>query len=187
MIRLGSFKIVSFQNSSWGIFCSLGGSALGLAPTQKCGVKVMSFICKTAHSTGFCSVPLISGVFSMLTLKEKSCHEVFNGEGEISSQVLAKNLKGLRNSGPKELDSNNPMKKISSFTDKTWTDCSFCMHLQCNIPRNDEQAASVALGFLYMELGGKKLFSFLRFFLFYDIIIYLHHFLLSLLPALKTL
>lgn len=112
MIRLGSFKMVSFQNSSWGIFCSLGGSALGLAPTQKCGVKVMSFICKTAQSTGFCSVPLISGVFSMLTLKEKSCHEVFNGEGEISSQALAKHLKELRNSGPKELDSNNPMKKL---------------------------------------------------------------------------
>lgn len=48
----------------------------------------------------------------MLTLKEKSCHEVFNGEGEISSQALAKHLKELRNSGPKELDSNNPMKKL---------------------------------------------------------------------------
>lgn len=45
-------------------------------------------------------------------LKKKSCHEVSNGEGEISSQVLAKNLKGLRNSGPKELDSNSPMKKL---------------------------------------------------------------------------
>lgn len=111
MIRLGSFKIVSFQNSSWGIFCSLGGSVLGLAPTQKCGVKVMGFICKIAQSTGFCRVPLISGVFSMLTLK-KCCHELSNDKGEISSQVLAKNLKVLRNSGPKELDSNNPMKKL---------------------------------------------------------------------------
>lgn len=136
-------------------FCPLVGSALGVTPTQKCGVKVMDFICKRAHSTGLCIVPLISGVFSLLTFKKKkSCHEVSNGEGEISSRVLAKNLKGLRNSGPKELDSNSPMKKISSFTGKTWTDP------QCSIPSNDEQTVSVAPGFLYMELGGKKIWHY---------------------------